>query len=574
MKGFLLVQEGPLSGLVVRLEDNVEWIIGRDPDVCQEVIEDPMVSRKHVIVRASEKEFSIENLSAVNPASINGKPITAPTALHEGDIVQIGSIFLTFTLTDPAETHPSHSADEESETPTIFDEPDRLDAFSFTADVNARWVLKVTSGPNAGAEFGLSTGSTHILGKDPHTCDIVFQDLSVSRQHARLSLSAAGTLTIDDMGSRNGVFINGMLIKGPTHLSSQDVISLGTTILLVIDREKTQETIIATPIPAIEEKKEAVSVGEEVAAPQNWKQMFIPRHHLVLALAFLCLVVFGVGSILTLFKSEPILVEKMGETKVLEEHLASFPSVEFSFNESTGKLFLLGHLLSQVDHQELLYLVRTLPFVTSVEDNIIIDELVWENTNAMLMKYPEWRGVSLTSSKPGSFILRGYIQDPDQAAALDDWMNSNFPYVDKLTNSVVVENTLNAQIQSILTRGNFVNVTYQLTNGELVLTGRVNDAQESEFEDTLAALKKTPGVRDIKNFVILTSATTDFVDVSNKYEVTGSSKLGNISQFIVINGKILSKGDALDGMTITDIEADVVFLEKDGLKYRINYNQQ
>jgi hypothetical protein len=46
-----------------------------------------------------------------------------------------------------------------------------------------------------------------------------------------------------------------------------------------------------------------------------------------------------------------------------------------------------------------------------------------------------------------------------------------------------------------------------------------------------------------------------------------------MSQYVVINGKILSVGSDLEGMTITKMENNSVFLEKDGIKYRINYNQ-
>jgi hypothetical protein len=42
----------------------------------------------------------------------------------------------------------------------------------------------------------------------------------------------------------------------------------------------------------------------------------------------------------------------------------------------------------------------------------------------------------------------------------------------------------------------------------------------------------------------------------------------------VINGKILSLGDNLDGMVITAISPTAVLLEKDGLKFKINYNLQ
>ena len=44
--------------------------------------------------------------------------------------------------------------------------------------------------------------------------------------------------------------------------------------------------------------------------------------------------------------------------------------------------------------------------------------------------------------------------------------------------------------------------------------------------------------------------------------------------FIVINGKILSIGDMIDGMTVTRFIRTMVLLEKDGLKFRINYNLQ
>jgi len=61
--------------------------------------------------------------------------------------------------------------------------------------------------------------------------------------------------------------------------------------------------------------------------------------------------------------------------------------------------------------------------------------------------------------------------------------------------------------------------------------------------------------------------------VSSKYQVTGSSKYGNTNQYVVVNGKILSSGNDLDGMTITKIENNVIYLEKDGIKYKIQYNQ-
>ena len=54
----------------------------------------------------------------------------------------------------------------------------------------------------------------------------------------------------------------------------------------------------------------------------------------------------------------------------------------------------------------------------------------------------------------------------------------------------------------------------------------------------------------------------------------GFSKRDDESHYVVINGKILTLGDVLDGMTIMNIETTMVLLEKDGLKFKINYNLQ
>jgi hypothetical protein len=42
----------------------------------------------------------------------------------------------------------------------------------------------------------------------------------------------------------------------------------------------------------------------------------------------------------------------------------------------------------------------------------------------------------------------------------------------------------------------------------------------------------------------------------------------------LINGKILGPGDQLDGMNVTAINPSSVYLEKDGMKYKIDYNLQ
>ena len=97
---------------------------------------------------------------------------------------------------------------------------------------------------------------------------------------------------------------------------------------------------------------------------------------------------------------------------------------------------------------------------------------------------------------------------------------------------------------------------------------------EASYDDVVNHLKALMGVRSVKNFVVLSTAESSRVDLSDKYAVTGTSKKDAQNFYVLINGKIVGKGDLLDGMTITSVQPNVVLLEKDGLKFRINYNLQ
>ena len=59
-------------------------------------------------------------------------------------------------------------------------------------------------------------------------CDVVLADANVSRRHAEVLPGAAGTWTITDLGSTNGVRVNGRQIDGVEQLVAGDQIALGT----------------------------------------------------------------------------------------------------------------------------------------------------------------------------------------------------------------------------------------------------------------------------------------------------------------------------------------------------------
>ena len=59
-------------------------------------------------------------------------------------------------------------------------------------------------------------------------CDIVLDDVGVSRRHAEIRPGADGW-TIADLGSTNGVLLNGKLLGGSEPLQPGDRVELGST---------------------------------------------------------------------------------------------------------------------------------------------------------------------------------------------------------------------------------------------------------------------------------------------------------------------------------------------------------
>ena len=66
-----------------------------------------------------------------------------------------------------------------------------------------------------------------VIGRDP-SCDRVLPHPEISRRHARLVRTPEG-LTIEDLGSTNGTFVNGTRITRPTLLHPSDLVALGST---------------------------------------------------------------------------------------------------------------------------------------------------------------------------------------------------------------------------------------------------------------------------------------------------------------------------------------------------------
>ena len=121
-------------------------------------------------------------------------------------------------------------------------------------------VLEIIEGPAAGTTFDV-TGFVE-LGRDP-SAGIAVEDAEISRRHARLGPSAHG-VTVEDLGSRNGTYIDGQPVQGVRELRPGQQLRAGVTVFaLQVDRQASG----VLPSPQI------TAVGAQVLQPVPVQQL-------------------------------------------------------------------------------------------------------------------------------------------------------------------------------------------------------------------------------------------------------------------------------------------------------------
>ena len=126
-----------------------------------------------------------------------------------------------------------------------------------------------------------------VLGRDPNA-DHPIQVQSVSRLHARLSL-ANNLLTVEDLNSSNGTFVNHRRIEHPTALKHGDVVHLGQAELRVLNAnhngpssdasEDGSATIVASSIELSDHFPFGVGELEELIDKKQVTALFQPIIH-------------------------------------------------------------------------------------------------------------------------------------------------------------------------------------------------------------------------------------------------------------------------------------------------------
>ncbi|HEU5329535.1 MAG TPA: FHA domain-containing protein [Thermomicrobiales bacterium] len=184
-------------------------------------LRDDRVSRHHATVtltteETGKAEYTITDLGSSNGTTVNGTPVAPriPLVLRSGDQIAIGETTLAFEA--PASGPPTA--------------PTRIVAATMSLDGSAVFALAQTAG-----WIELPNGERRILGVETrigrsNKNDIQVNDDLISRNHVHIR-RIDNHFVLSDLGSANGVRINGEPVLMPRELRDGDVIELGKTTL-------------------------------------------------------------------------------------------------------------------------------------------------------------------------------------------------------------------------------------------------------------------------------------------------------------------------------------------------------
>ena len=219
------------------------------------LLDDKNVSREHAIILHKEGTYTIQDRGSRNGTVVNGEAITSPTVLKDGDTIVLGPFELKFFTSGEAQARPAHVVEEEAESKTHFIDTDKARRSARKASEakktsgSLKYKLVATDGPLRGTGFDNWEGVLSI-GRAPEN-KVVLPDDGASHSHAKI-WEQDGLFYIEDLGSSNGTFVQGVRVKNARLKNGQRIRIGGSTfVFTAVDPQKRKFMVTIAAVSTI-----------------------------------------------------------------------------------------------------------------------------------------------------------------------------------------------------------------------------------------------------------------------------------------------------------------------------------
>jgi pSer/pThr/pTyr-binding forkhead associated (FHA) protein len=218
---------GPTEERAIELADDTNEVrIGRRPDL-ELPLPYPALSGLHARLVRIDDRWQIEDLGSTNGTRVDGERLVPrqPRPIAPGAQIKVGQITLVFDGTVGAIAGAERTA-------TI---ARRLvsDLFSASSDM-ATPSLSVVGGVPARPPLRLDATDRRYVAGRGETCDLQLASEEISREHVEIFRLWDGVV-VNDLGSKNGVRVNEVLILERRRLRDGDLIQIGPATLRLSD---------------------------------------------------------------------------------------------------------------------------------------------------------------------------------------------------------------------------------------------------------------------------------------------------------------------------------------------------
>jgi pSer/pThr/pTyr-binding forkhead associated (FHA) protein len=132
--------------------------------------------------------------------------------------------------------------------------------------VSAPARIEVVAGNSAGT--WLDVADELLIGRHADGVGRLGDDDELSRYHARVSFGTDGFCAVEDLGSTNGTFVNGLRLSVPKALKVGDTIELGGSTLVVRELPSPEAAEPSGQVPPQADSHETVEHVPVAAAPE------------------------------------------------------------------------------------------------------------------------------------------------------------------------------------------------------------------------------------------------------------------------------------------------------------------